>query len=376
LRAVHLDAHDFRNLRRLALDLPAEGAVFFGDNGHGKTSLLEAMYYPVLLRSVRGARDGDLVRRGEAGFFVRLVVASATGATTIEAGFGHGSGGVGRQKRVAVDGAPLERLTDALGAWIAVAFLPSDVELVSGGAAIRRQFLDRMLCLADGEYLRALRRYRAALDQRNAALRQGQPAAAWAFDPLLAKYGAMLVARRQDWVSRSRGPWAETCSALGEPMPVFFELTGDGSLGDPAAWPDALGAARVRDQQHRVTGLGPHRDDLSLTLDRAPLRVIGSTGQQRTAAIALKLCERDTLAQAAGQAPALLLDDVFAELDRDRQDRLAHRLGLGPDSGQPVRPQVFVTAPRADELPPLLDLPVYRVEHGAVSPAGLGAISR
>ena len=357
MRAVRIEASGFRNLARLDLALPPGGAVFLGPNGHGKTNLLELIYYPVLYRSVRGARDADLVQFGEPGFHVGLDFERGSRATRVEAGYLT----AGRRKRVAADGVEAERVSQSLGDWLAVAFLPADVSLVAGGASERRQFLDRTLALADPGYLRALRQYRAALHQRNAALRRAEPETAAAFDPALARFGATVVAARLAWCDQFGPVWTATCEALGEAMPVTLQYRGKAELAAPGAWTDALAANRKRDLALGATHAGPHRDDLTLALNGAPLRVVGSTGQQRTAAVALKLCERDTLEAAHGRSPALLLDDVFAELDRDRQERLASRLRLGPAI------QVFVTAPRRDELPGGLDLPVYRVEGGRVA---------
>ena len=344
--------------------------MFLGPNGHGKTNILEAIYYPVLFRSLRGARDTDLVRHDSAGFFVRLEVQPTDGATrAIESGFSPTS----RRKRLSVDGVETPRVTDALGIWLAVAFSPTDVRLIADGASERRHFLDRTLCLADPDYLRALRQYRTALEHRNAALRQGLATTAWAFDPALARHGAALVARRLRWVERYAGYWAEAVASLGEPLPVRLSLKGRPELADPNQWAAILEQHRPRDLQARTTAIGPHRDDLELWLGQTPLRVAGSTGQQRTAAIALKLCERDTLERASGRIPALLLDDVFAELDRDRQARLAARLELR-DAGRSGTQQVFVTAPRLDELPPTLSLPVLFVKAGTVG-AGEAALA-
>lgn len=362
MRATRIEASRFRNLASLDAELPAEGIVFLGPNGQGKTNLLELLYYPVLFRSVRGARDGDLVQHGEAGFHLKLeVVAGGDATRTVEAGFLE----AGRRKRIAVDGAEPLRMSEALGIWLAVAFLPGDVSLISGGAGERRQFIDRTLSLAVPNYLQALRQYRAALEQRNAALKRGLAETAWAFDGSLARSGAKLVAARVDWVAAAGPKWREMCAALGEPLPVDMRYRGQTELGDPACWSDALAGSRQRDLASGVTSIGPHRDDLSLRLGGQPLRTVGSTGQQRTAAIALKLCERDTLRQAAGAAPALLLDDAFAELDRDRQERLADQLELATGAAQ-----VFVTAPRADELPPGLTLPVAQVAAGQMTRAG------
>jgi DNA replication and repair protein RecF len=136
---------------------------------------------------------------------------------------------------------------------------------------------------------------------------------------------------------------------------------GQPELAHPAAWPERLAQSAARDLTRKATTVGPHRDDLTLFLAGHALREYGSTGQQRSAAIALKLIELETIARTAGSAPPLLLDDVFAELDSGRQERLAHRLFGGPAA------QVFITAPRLDELPAGLRLPVWRVEDGKVS---------
>ncbi len=362
MRAGRLEATGFRNIGSLDLVLPEVGAVLLGPNGQGKTNLLEAIYYPVLFRSLRGARDLDLVRFGDPGFHLRLHLYGAAGDRVVDAGFTS----TGRRKRIALDGAETTRLTEALGVWLAVSFLPTDVTLIAGGASERRQFLDRVLALSSPTYLRALRQYRAALDQRNAALRRGEADAAWAFDPLLARFGATVTAERLDWVDRYGPAWRALTAGLGEPMPVTVRYTGRSDLAGSEAWPEALAAQRSRDLATGATSVGPHRDDLAFDLDDAPLRVAGSTGQQRTAAIALKLCERDTLEATRGSPPALLLDDVFAELDRGRQERLAERLGIG--AGR----QVFITAPRADELPPGLELPIFDVASGAATRRSTG----
>ncbi len=369
MRAVRIEARTFRNLTSLEAELPAEGAVFLGPNGQGKTNLLELLYYPVLFRSLRGARDTDLVQTGAGGFHLRISVAAGTAPIrTVEAGFL----AAGRRKRVAVDGSEPERTADVLGCWLAVAFLPADVGLVSGGAGERRQFLDRTLALADPAYLRALRQYRAAIEQRNAALRRGLGDAAWAFDPVIARAGAALVGGRVTWIATYGPELAHICAALGESMAIEMSYRGRIDLAEAAAWPEILAHHRSRDLATGTTTVGPHRDDLTLRLGGGSLRVNGSTGQHRTAAVALKLCERATLERASGQQPALLLDDVFAELDRERQERLAERLDLGGGGGGA---QVFVTAPRLDELPPGLSLPLFRLTAGRLERTMVGVAS-
>jgi DNA replication and repair protein RecF len=354
MRATRLVARGFRNLADLELELPAPGAAFLGPNGHGKTSILEAIYYPVLFRSLRGAADQDVGCWEGIGFSVGLSAEGAR-ARELEAQFAR----AGRKRRIAIDGVDIARLSDAVGQWLAVAFLPTDLGLVQGPAAERRAYLDRVLSLAQPAYFRALSRYRATLAQRNAALRQGRYDLARSFDRILAGPGSLIVRTRIRWVDATAAQFAEECRFLGEPEPAGLHYVGDCSLTDEQAWPAALAQAEQRERARAMTLVGPQRDDLRLELAGHDLREFGSTGQQRTAAIALKLCELLTLAAGDAGEPALLLDDVFAELDPARQAGLAERLREG-------NRQVFVTAPRRDELPDALDLPVLEVRDGRV----------
>jgi DNA replication and repair protein RecF len=326
--------------------------AILGINAQGKTNLLEAIYYPVLFRSFRGAPDQQIIGAAP-GFHVEVSLEGA-GAQTVATTF------LARKKRITVDGEEIERLADAVGTWLGVAFLPADLALASGPAAVRRQYLDRLLSLGSRQYLRTLSRYRAALAQRNSALRQGQVELARAFDAPLAAGGAELLRARLDWVSGAAVQFAAEFDCLGERGRAGLHYRGGSELADRTAWDRALDQALADDRARGLTTIGPHRDDLILEIGSRRLRDYGSTGQQRSAAVALKLIEISALREARGTEPALLLDDVFAELDRERQTRLALRL-LGSEDRQ-----VFVTSPRSDELPPNLDLPVWVVEDGRV----------
>lgn len=353
MRLRSLTARGFRNLADMQCEPPPPGIAFLGANAQGKTNLLEAIYYPVLFRSVRGAADQEMLRFEDPGFRVEVAVEGGTVgavAATYQA--------AGRRKRISLDGEEPLRLADAVGRWLAVAFLPADVRLASGPAAERRQYLDRLLSLADPRYLRSLGRYRAALSQRNSALRQGRPDWAEAFDAPLAAAGAELVAARERWVAGAAEQFRAELDLLGECGEGDLRYCGDTALADPTAWAPALAAARSADRSRGMTTVGPHRADLGLDIGGRPIRDYGSTGQLRSASVALKLIEIATLRAAHATEPALLLDDVFAELDRGRQGRLAQRL-LG--SGER---QVFLTAPRRDELPGELELEIWEVHAG------------
>ena len=365
-----LALRDFRNLARLDLGVPSAGAVVVGENGQGKSNLLEAIYYLHLLRSVRGARDVDVVRFGAPGFHISARTAGGT-FHELSAGFER----QGRRKRVKLDGAEPARLSDALGALPCVLFSPADVDLVGGAPSSRRRYLDILLALSSRPYLAALQRYRVALAQRNAALRESlratgaraeQRVAVW--EAPLAEHGAVLWRERVLWTGQAAGRFAELCASIGEQAPVAMRYATSleptsAAVHDVAdALARALEQKRGLDMRRGITHAGPHRDDLALALDGRELRAFGSAGQQRTAAIALRLLEAETLHERLGAAPLFLLDDPFAELDARRSSRILDLLaeqGMG---------QTLLTVPRASDIPPALSsLARWRIADGVVT---------
>jgi len=371
-----LELRDFRNLARVSLEPPRDGMVIIGDNGHGKTNLLEAIYYLQLLRSSRGARDVDLVRFGTTGF--HLGATAITGETR-EREVGVGFERQGRRKRVRIDGAECPRLSNALGSVPSVMFSPRDVELVAGAPSERRRFLDVMLALTSRRYLAALQSYRAALMHRNAALRDAArtgrgDARVGVWDAPLAEHGALLWRERVAWVASAADRFSELCGAIGERGPVRMRYVSplDAGSVDPSevasgkevaeALARAHDANRSSDLRRGLTHAGPHRDDVALTLDGRDLRTFGSAGQQRTAAIAMRMLEAETLRERGGSEPVLLLDDPFAELDAVRAGRI---LGLLSGAGLG---QTFLTVPRASDIPAELSaLDRWRISDGALA---------
>ena len=364
-----LTLRDFRNLSRIDLNFPAAGVVVIGENGQGKSNLLEAIYYLHLLRSVRGSRDVDVARFGEPGFHI--------GAQTeggrhheVSAGFER----QGRRKRVRLDGAEPQRLSDALGALPCVLFSPADIELVAGAPSARRRYLDIVLALSSRRYLHALQRYRHALAQRNAALRDAgklgdvkaeQRVAVW--EAPLAEHGAVLWRERMLWSEQAAPRFASVCLAIGERAPVSLRYAT--SLAPSShALPDiaselerGLARRRTLDIRRCLTHTGPHRDDLTLLLDARELRAFGSAGQQRTGAIALRMLEGETLREQLGITPMFLLDDPFAELDVRRS---AHILELLAEQSMG---QTVLTVPRESDIPPALSqLDRWRIANGVV----------
>lgn len=357
----------FRNVTAADLTLPSEGIVVVGDNGQGKSNLVEAIGYLRLLRSGRGARDRDCIQHGAAAFHLSASLEGVT-ATRVTAA-------VDRQgrKKVTLDGREPERLTEALDGLPSVTFSPRDVDLVAGGPQERRRYLDITLALTSPRYLQALRHYRAALSHRNAALREAARtggsttdlAAVAAWEPALAQHGATLIAERQAWVRSRSAEFVARCATIGETATTGLRYAG--TFAEDASAElllEALQRQRALDLRRGLTQTGPHRDDLALSLDGHDLRVVGSAGQQRTAAIVLRLLEAATHQGVTGVMPLLLLDDPFAELDRGRTERILALLdGIGDG-------QHLVCVPRADEIPTRFTrLARWTVRAGAFAPA-------
>jgi DNA replication and repair protein RecF len=375
-RIRRLAVRAFRNLTDADLELPPPGLVLVGRNGHGKTSFLEALLYPEVFRSFRGGRDRELVRFGEAGFHVQVEtdgsdeaggeVAGRWAASGCEAGgkrarmVAAGYDVRTKEKRVVVGGLPAARLAEAIGIVRGVVLSPDDVQLVSGGARGRRQYLDVLLSLVVPGYVEALGEYRRALRHRCLA---GADVADW--EALLARSGAKVAAGRRAWAERWAARYREHCRAIGETAAAELCYASRGTTGAPEL-AEALERSREKDLARGHTSVGPHRDDLRLLLGGRELRVYGSAGQWRTAAMALRLVEAETLAEAGGGAgafPVLCLDDAFAELDAARSAQLGALVEDLAARGS----QVFATVPRDGEMPAAVSaLPKWRIEDGTI----------
>lgn len=375
-----LDLRNFRNFEQQNVEFPEGGAALIGDNGQGKTNLLEAVYYLELFRSFRGARDEQLITFGRDYFRVEGDLAGGERGeeVTVAAGYAR----EGRRKKVTVDGSEPERLGDAIGRVGAIVFTASDVEIVAGGPGARRRFLDIILSLVQPGYLAALQRYRQIVSQRNELLRDGaRPNELGAWNTGLVEYGSEVTQRRASWVAARRAAFARYYSAISggqagdvEYAPSIAVPDTDEARGATRreAWVTAfrqeLDRVRQRELRRGLSVVGPHRDELKFwgldAGERVELRSFGSAGQQRTAAIALRLVEAEALREALGRQPIVLLDDVFAELDPQRAERLAQQV-LAESWGQ-----VLVTSPKPNEFALLGGgLDEYRIASGMVTRA-------
>ncbi|MHB8514404.1 MAG: DNA replication/repair protein RecF [Dehalococcoidia bacterium] len=383
LQLVH-----FRNYERQELRLAPGPVLFLGENAQGKTNLLEAVFLLAAGRSERASSDADYIgwsARGEPQPFARVAATAvrASGDVSVEltvVGRDGPRGTLAAAKRYKLNGVA-RRASDAVGAITAVLFTTDDMELVKGAPAGRRRYLDVMLSQADRAYLRALQRYTKVVTQRNALLRRIQDGASRAdelayWDEQLAGDGALLLVARAQAVARLAGHAAEAHGRLSDERerlglayePRFVEgwpparIAAAAPADVASALLARLEATHARDTAAGVTLVGPHRDDLSMTLGGEPAGAFASRGQQRTAALALRLAEARLLFERSGERPVLLLDDVLSELDAARRASV-----LGVIDAE----QVLITGTDADRFDPafVARAQVYDVRAGHAAPA-------
>ncbi|MHB8340428.1 MAG: DNA replication/repair protein RecF [Mycobacteriales bacterium] len=373
----HLSLTDFRSYQQADLTLTAGASVFLGPNGVGKTNILEALGYLAGLDSHRAAADAPLVRAGAPAAVLRATVRREGRDLLLEVAIQPG-----RANRARLNQASLPRPREILGVLRTVLFAPEDLALVKGEPEGRRRFLDGVLCSRTPRYAAVRADYDRVLRQRNALLRtaagarragsRGDLDTLSVWDAHLARHGAELLAGRLELVEALRPLVEKSYTALAPPtseaaIAYTTSVPLDHQDG-PAPDRDALAAAlleelhRVRPQEldRGISLAGPHRDDVVLSLGEFPARGYASHGEAWSLALALRLASYELL-QSDGGEPVLLLDDVFAELDDGRRQRLAAFV-------VPAE-QVLVTAAVPEDVPGELGATVFQVRPGEVSRA-------
>ncbi|HVY69601.1 MAG TPA: DNA replication/repair protein RecF [Verrucomicrobiae bacterium] len=358
MHLARLRLRDFRNYPRLDVSFQPGFHLLLGDNAQGKTNILEAIYLLATLRSFRGVGAAQMVRHGEPGCFV--------GATVL----GQGENELKyywspKEKKLSLNGQPVRKLIDYFGTLRAVVFCTEDLLLVKGAGRIRRRFLDLLLAQTHPAYLPLLQRYARTLRSRNALLKQrsADVDALGGFSRELVGAGNQIMEFRRELAPRL-SPLARLAyrriSNDAEELKIEYQ---------PSVKQDFavdLAASRAREMSYRSTLVGPHRDELQLSLNDKPAAQFASEGQKRSLAIALKLAQAEYLTGLLGTPPILLIDDVMGELDLKRRSGflpLLERIHQG-------RGQVFMTCTERN-WPTELEkqLATWTVRQGALSRA-------
>lgn len=362
MQVTRLDIRDFRRFVDVSM-APAAGLnLLIGDNGAGKTSVIEALHLLAYGRSFRGrVRDG-LVRSGAQALevFVEWAEPASAGARVRRAGLRHtGSEWTGR-----LDGESVAQLGELCAALAVVTFEPGSHDLIHGSSEVRRRFVDWGLFHVEPGFMTPWRRYARALKQRNVLLKQrvsGHQLDAW--DQELAHTGESLTQQREAYLAQL-GPLVQALSReLGPALGAASLCYLPGWRRDDMPLADALLLARERDLVTGHTSVGPHRGDWRLAFEAIPGRDALSRGQAKLAALAVLLAQADLHRAVTGQSPVFCLDDLASELDRHHQRRVLQRL---VDAGS----QVFVSG---TDIPPAvadlgLEHRLFHVEQGALKP--------
>ena len=331
MHLAHLRLRDFRNYARCDVDFGPGFHVLLGDNGQGKTNILEAIYLLATLRSFRGVGGAQMIRHGQKGYFIGAnVVADAEQEVKIYWS--------SAERKISRNAAPIKKLTDYLGTLRAVVFCTEDLQLVKGTARMRRRFIDLLLSQSQPDYLGILQRYTRAVRSRNAVLKQRH-----ADDALLNSFthdvldlGNQLIASRKQLLPKI-SPLARLAYRRISNDAEELRLEYKPSVKNDFAV--ELNQSRERERKYRSTIVGPHRDDISLMLNDRLAAQYGSEGQKRSLAVALKITQAEFLTGILGFPPVLLIDDVMGELDIKRRSGLVPLLERSGHS----QGQVFMT---------------------------------
>lgn len=366
MRLDKLELEGFRNYRCQAVDFDPLCNVIYGENAQGKTNLLEAIQYLSCARSNRAKTDRELIGFDKTEARLTGRVFARQRDFLLEAELYRE-----KRRRIRVNQVPAKTAAALADVYQTVFFCPEDLLLIREGAAARRRFLDTALCQLRPRYAVALSAYHRAYAHKTRILRDSdqQPSLLETlpeFNERLIQSGAVLIRYRAQFTEKLAQCAAANhadCSGGRERLTVRYQTVS--AVEEPLAETEEIMAALRRhmdahqaaERASRLCLSGPHKDDLQIEIDGRDARTFSSQGQTRTAALSLKLAERELYKNASGEAPLLLLDDVLSELDQRRQEFVLNRISGG---------QVFITCCEDDRLPRLLGGKVFHVKHGTV----------
>ena len=319
-----IELKNFRNYRNLKLEFDEQTNIFYGDNAQGKTNILEAIYLSGTTKSHKGSKDRDMILFGEEEAHLRTFIRKSEMDYKIDIHLKKN-----KAKGIAINGVPIRRASELFGIANFVFFSPEDLSIIKQGPAERRRFLDMELCQLDKIYLHNLANYNKIVAQRNKllkdlAFRKDLEDTLDIWDLQLVEYGKKVIQGRETFVKQLNQIISEIHEKLSggrEKLSVFYEK----NCSKEALY-EELQKNRERDIRLKTTSAGPHRDDLLFSVDSVDIRKFGSQGQQRTAALSLKLSEIELVKKIIHDTPILLLDDVLSELDHNRQNYLLNSI--------------------------------------------------
>lgn len=320
-----LELQDYRNYDSLNLAFDKGTNILYGDNAQGKTNILEAIYVSATTKSHKGSKDKDIVNFHKEEAHIRTFLEKDGVDTRVDMHLRKS-----KSKGIAIDGQKIKKAADLLGICNVVFFSPEDLGIIKDGPAERRRFVDMELCQLDGFYLYNLNHYNKIVNQRNKLLKDmyfnpdlKDTLNIW--DSQLVSFGSKIIERRKLFVEQLNEIIYGIHKRLsGDKEEIVIQYEPDVAIED---FEQKLRYSQEKDIKLKQTTAGPHRDDFSFMVENVDIRKFGSQGQQRTAALSLKLSEIELVKKITKDTPILLLDDVLSELDSNRQNYLLNSIG-------------------------------------------------
>lgn len=319
-----LELQDYRNYKQLNITFDSGINILYGDNAQGKTNILEAIFLSATTKSHRGSKDSEIIRFSQDESHIRSYISKDDVTHKIDMHLKKN-----RSKGAAIDGITIKRSSELFGLCNIIFFSPEDLGIIKNGPSQRRRFMDTELCQLDKVYLQYLAKYNKILFQRNSLLKQiyydkDKLNMLDVWDAQLIDYGSYIIQRRIDFIQKLNEIIYKKHKKLtggAEEIVLEYERNVDSN-----SFSDILHAKRNIDLRNCNTSVGPHRDDIRFLVNGIDIRRFGSQGQQRTAALSLKLSEIEMVRKVIKDSPILLLDDVLSELDSNRQNYLLNNI--------------------------------------------------
>lgn len=320
-----LELTNFRNYDSLSIQFDKGTNILYGDNAQGKTNILEAIHLSATTKSHKGSKDRDIIQFGREEGHIRTYLEKDGMEVKVDMHLRNS-----KSKVIAINGQKIKKASELLGILNVVLFSPEDLSIIKNGPSERRRFVDMELCQLDPFYLYNLNHYNKIVDQRNSLLKDlylnpslRDTLSIW--DSQLVSFGSKIIERRKLFVDQINDIICEIHNKLsGGRETLVIQYEPDVTIED---FEKKCQLNQERDIKYKQTSTGPHRDDFSFLIGDIDVRKFGSQGQQRTAALSLKLSEIELVKKISKDTPVLLLDDVLSELDSNRQNFLLNHIG-------------------------------------------------